>query len=304
MEYPSGHHSHTHHHRRRDDDDQDDGVYPRYPPPNSGPPPPPFFQDQNEFPPPPPPSYFQDPPYFPSNEYAPPPPAIHQTHGYPNQGFDAPGDYPPPPPPVTHISHQQTETQQHHSYRPHMPSFVQHMTHHSDSAPAPDFSSKPTFKVYCKAEPNFRLTIRQGTVVLAPDDPSDEFQNWYKDEKYSTRVKDEEGCPCFALVNKASGQAVKHSIGASHPVELISYNPDVLDQSILWTESKDLGDAYRAVRMVNNVRLNLDAFHGDEKSGGVRDGTTIVLWQWNKGNNQRWRITPHCKFQNPQNITV
>lgn len=44
------------------------------------------------------------------------------------------------------------------------------------------------------------------------------LQHWYKDEKYSTRVKDEEGFPCFALVNKATGQAIKHSIGASHPV--------------------------------------------------------------------------------------
>lgn len=81
-------------------------------------------------------------------------------------------------------------------------------------------------------------------------------------------------------------------------VQLILYNPTVLDESILWTESKDLGDGYRAVRMVNNIRLNVDAFHGDKRSGGVHDGTTIVLWQWNKGDNQRWRITPHCKFLN------
>lgn len=78
-------------------------------------------------------------------------------------------------------------------------------------------------------------------------------------------------------------------------VQLMPYNPDVLDESVLWTESKDIGDGYRAVRMVNNIRLNVDAFHGDKKSGGVRDGTTIVLWEWNKGDNQRWRIVPYCK---------
>lgn len=119
------------------------------------------------------------------------------------------------------------------------------------------------------------------------------LQHWYKDEKLSTRVKDEEGFPSFALVNKATGQAMKHSIGATHPVQLIPYNPDVLDESILWTESKDIGDGYRAVRMVNNIRLNVDAFHGDKKSGGVHDGTTIVLWEWNKGDNQRWKIAPY-----------
>lgn len=43
-------------------------------------------------------------------------------------------------------------------------------------------------------------------------------QHWYKDEKYSTRVKDAEGHPCFSLVNKATGEAVKHSVGATQPV--------------------------------------------------------------------------------------
>jgi hypothetical protein len=86
-------------------------------------------------------------------------------------------------------------------------------------------------------------------------------------------------------------------------VQLIPYNPDVFDESILWTESKDLGDGFRAVRMVNNTHLNVDAFHGDKKSGGVHDGTSVVLWKWNKGDNQRWKIIPtrYCKFLNEQN---
>ena len=75
-------------------------------------------------------------------------------------------------------------------------------------------------------------------------------------------------------------------------MQLIPYNPDVLDVSILWTQSKDMGDGFRAVRMVNNTHLNVDAFHGDTKSGGVRDGTTIVLWKWNNGDNQLWKIIP------------
>ena len=82
-------------------------------------------------------------------------------------------------------------------------------------------------------------------------------------------------------------------------MQLAPYKPDVLDESILWTESRDLGDTYRAIRMVNNIRLNVDAFHGDERSGGVRDGTTIVLWGWNKGDNQLWKILPYCKFLYP-----
>ena len=44
------------------------------------------------------------------------------------------------------------------------------------------------------------------------------MQHWYKDMRHSTRVKDEEGHPAFALVNRATGLAVKHSLGQSHPV--------------------------------------------------------------------------------------
>ncbi|KAL3573720.1 hypothetical protein D5086_024333 [Populus alba] len=69
-----------------------------------------------------------------------------------------------------------------------MPSFNHQHTHQSGSASGLDLYNKPSFK------------------------------NWYKDEKYSTRVKDSEGCPAFALVNKATGQAMKHSIGEAHPV--------------------------------------------------------------------------------------
>jgi len=338
MEFPSGHHSHSHshHHKQRDDDDDDNYEEKRednynYPPPgrttipgfDDQPPPPPrphSYYQEDELPPPPRPhSYYQEdeqppPPPRPHSYYQedemPPPPPTHLSHTYhappPPQeyGYSA---YPSesesaPPPPIysssTHVEHVaydvnpsevEAETH-HHSHRPHLPSFLHHQTPQN---PTSDLYNKPTYKIFSKAEPNFSLTNRDGHVILTPSDPSDEFQHWYKDEKYSTRVKDEEGFPCFALVNKATGQAIKHSIGASHPVQLIPYNADALDESILWTQGKDLGDGFRTVRMVNNIRLNVDAFHGDKKSGGVHDGTTIVLWEWNKGDNQRWKIIPY-----------
>ncbi|KAJ9179939.1 hypothetical protein P3X46_008249 [Hevea brasiliensis] len=297
MEFPFGHHHHDH---GRNDDEEERREH--YPPPDTAPPPPYLGGNESVPPPPHPPSYYQGSefppphrrPYFQENEFAPPPPVqeSHVYHSSHNQEVYSSLDYPPPTQ-VIHVSHEKTESESSHSFRPHLPSFIHHHTHQSGSGSGFDLSNKPSYKVYCKAEPNFFLTIRDGKVILAPSDPSDEFQNWYKDEKYSTRVKDEDGCPCFALVNKATGEAMKHSIGATQPVQLIPYNPDVLDESILWTESKDLGDGYRTVRMVNNIHLNVDAFHGDKKSGGVHNGTTIVLWKWNKGDNQRWRITPH-----------
>lgn len=147
--------------------------------------------------------------------------------------------------------------------------------------------------MYSKAETNYSLAIRDGKVILARADPSDPTQHWVRDERFSTKVKDEEGFPSFALINKATGLAMKHSLGPEKPVQLVPYNPNVLDESILWTESKDLGDSYRAIRMVNNIKLNVDAFNGDKNHGGVHDGTTIVLWEWKKGDNQRWKIVPH-----------
>ncbi|KAJ7976346.1 Ricin B, lectin domain containing protein [Quillaja saponaria] len=258
------------------------GVYERPPPPPSyygvdeRPPPPPSYYGVDERPPPPPPiqpthvyhtthvpppQFSQD---FNHSVFPPPPPPHHQVDSF-NHTYQS--EIPPPPIPayppanttntVHHVSHELHRSEDHHSHRPHLPSFVHHETHKVSS----ELLNRPTVKIFSKAEPNYSLTIWDGKVVLAISNPRDEFQHWYKDEKYSTRVKDEEGCPCFSLVNKATGLAIKHSIGATHPVRLIPYNPDYLDESVLWTESKDLGDGFRAVRMVNNVHLNVDAFH-------------------------------------------
>ncbi|KAI5650522.1 hypothetical protein M9H77_36527 [Catharanthus roseus] len=293
MDFP---HHHRHHHRRNDEDE--------YPPPGRHQPPPYYESD----PPPPPPqvthvyhsSHSGPPPPVDDYGYAPPPPPVG------NYGYDPPppsvGDYgyaPPPPsvgdygyaprpPPPVVDSYSSVEHVSHHSFSPNPPSFVHHHSHRNS-----EINNRPSVRMFTKAEPNYSLTIRDGKVILAPSNPSDPFQHWVKDEKFSTRVKDEEGFPSFALVNKATGQAMKHSIGATHPVQLIPYDPDVLDESVLWTESRDLGDTFRAIRMVNNIRLNVDAFNGDKNHGGVRDGTTIVLWEWKKGDNQRWKIVSY-----------
>ncbi|XBI52543.1 hypothetical protein VPH35_034905 [Triticum aestivum] len=152
---------------------------------------------------------------------------------------------------------------------------------------------QPTVKIYCRANPNYAMSVRNGKVVLAPANPKDDYQHWIKDMRWSTSIKDEEGYPAFAMVNKATGQAIKHSLGQSHPVRLVPYNPDYLDESVLWTESRDVGNGFRCVRMVNNIYLNFDALNGDKYHGGVRDGTEVVLWKWCEGDNQRWKLQPY-----------
>ncbi|XP_020218465.1 ricin B-like lectin R40G3 [Cajanus cajan] len=296
MSFPFNHHHHSHHHRR-DDDDERPSVYP--PPGNSfidpPQPQPPFFGA------PPPETHVFHTSHVSSdfNYSAPPPPGPPPPHHHePDHSFGhgyapapAAPDYSPYGTSVRHVSHES------HHHTPHFPvsshnapaATVHHVSHEVNTA----VSAKPTVRVFTKAAPNFSLTIRRGEVILAPSDPTNHYQHWYKDEKYSTRVKDEEGCPAFSLINKATGEALKHSIGATRPVRLIPYKSDYLDESILWTESRDLGDGHRTIRMVNNIRLNVDAFHGDKNSGGVHDGTSIVLWEWNKGDNQLWKIVPY-----------
>ncbi|KAL9249033.1 Ricin B-like lectin EULS3-like protein [Drosera capensis] len=288
MDNPFGRRRHRHHHN------SDDDYPPPPPPPNSDP----FFPPPDPFnhpPPQPPPSNYSSSYY--DNPPPPQPPSVvtHHHHvSYESQNY---------PPPQRHSSSSSYEVEEessephHHGFRPHVPSFIESHIHtghaHDHDTGGFDLRSKPSVRVYSKAEERYSLAVRDGRVILARSDPNDLSQHWIKDEKYSVKVKDEEGFPSFSLVNKATGQALKHSVGATKPVQLIPYNPDVLDESVLWTLSRDLGDGYRTIRMMNNIRLNVDAFNGDKNHGGVHDGTTIVLWEWKKGENQRWKIIPY-----------
>ncbi|VFQ61593.1 unnamed protein product [Cuscuta campestris] len=203
-------------------------------------------------------------------------------------------EFPPPP----HDGRGEVHHAAHGGFYPEPPA-VHHVSH-DGSQPIRPYrdndeigGNRETYKIYCRADPELCLSIRHGQLILARSNPSDPHQHLYKEEKYSTRVKDDEGLPSFALVNKGTGQAIKHASAATKPVQLTEYKPDHLDESILWTESKDTGDNYKAIRMVNNISLNFDAFHGDKDHGGVQDGTTIVNWEWTKGDNQRWKIVPY-----------
>ncbi|KAL6631265.1 hypothetical protein ACP70R_028115 [Stipagrostis hirtigluma subsp. patula] len=154
--------------------------------------------------------------------------------------------------------------------------------------------AQPTFKIFCKADEGYCLAVRDGKVVLAAADSRDEHQHWFMDVRFSRHVKDEEGHPAFSLVNKATGLAVARSLGHGHPVKLLLFNPDYLDESVLWTESCDLGRDFGCIRMLSNINLTFDAFAGD--GGAMRDGATVVLSEWADGDDgddgQSWKILP------------
>ncbi|KAL9242450.1 hypothetical protein vseg_016443 [Gypsophila vaccaria] len=317
MDYPPSHVGH-HTHRRHDnyDNDNDDNNYD----PNLPPPPPPFSH-------PPPPSYAG------AYDHAPPP--LGGAYGHapsPHGGAygHAPGDYGGAyghaPGEYGGAYEARPEVEQgyrredssHHRFRPHVPGFVGSHLHHGggggdhgssghgyDGGPyGPDMGSgsglgplenKPSYRIECKAGgERYAVGVRDDKLVLTHPNPDDLTQQWCKDERYSTKVKDKDGYPSFILVNKGTAQAVKHSVSC-HPVQLTPYNPDVFDESVLWTESKDLGSGFRSIRTVNNIHLVMDAWNADKDHGGIHDGTYIALYETWKGDNQnqQWKFIRH-----------
>ncbi|KAK4769871.1 hypothetical protein SAY87_030420 [Trapa incisa] len=157
----------------------------------------------------------------------------------------------------------------------------------SDSVPVMAVGGGGSVKVICKADSKYALAIRDGKVILASCDPKDPTRQW---DKYT--VKDEDGFPCFSLVNKATFQAIKHYDVFYCP------KPNRLDRSILWKEREHLGDGYRAVVSATDPDFYMDALNGDRKQGGVHDGTPIVVLPCNDGDDQGWKFSTQCKLSN------
>ncbi|KAH7292599.1 hypothetical protein KP509_29G076900, partial [Ceratopteris richardii] len=97
-------------------------------------------------------------------------------------------------------------------------------------------------KIISKAEKTFNLAIRNNTPVVAPAESDDPTQMWIKDLQYGARMKDNYGSPAFALVNKATGQVLKHGKEKGHQLHLVDYHPGMLDEDILFTDSEDFGE--------------------------------------------------------------
>ncbi|KAF6146491.1 hypothetical protein GIB67_037791 [Kingdonia uniflora] len=235
MEYPH-HHNRPNNNNRSEEDEEDYRKrfgYPSQPTSHHHQPPPPFYREEEQFESPHqhyrPPQQQDDPFYNNTNRFEQPPNPPYQQDMYGGGPPQQPHYAPPPPPAVQHVSHvsnnevggygyDQPEPEPEPARHHHLPSFVHHHTSHGESGSG--LNGRPTVRVYSKAETGYSLTIRDGQVILVRSDPNDPFQHWIKDEKYSIRVKDEERFPSFSLVNKATGQALKHSAAATQPLVL------------------------------------------------------------------------------------
>uniref|UniRef100_A0A7I4CRW2 Uncharacterized protein n=1 Tax=Physcomitrium patens TaxID=3218 RepID=A0A7I4CRW2_PHYPA len=148
-------------------------------------------------------------------------------------------------------------------------------------------------RLHCRADPNFCLAAIPGQgPVMVPNNESDAYQVWYKDESMSNRVKDESGAHAFSLINKATGECLRHPPEDLQQCLLVVYEPNAQDESVLWTMSEDMGQGYRCIRVVTSITRNLDVLRGDKKSGGMKNGSSVITFAWKNQDNQVWKMTP------------
>ncbi|EFJ38108.1 hypothetical protein SELMODRAFT_270227 [Selaginella moellendorffii] len=146
-------------------------------------------------------------------------------------------------------------------------------------------------KIQCKADSAYNLAARTDGVVMAPADESDPRQQWYKDESWE-HVKDAKGSASFALINRATGQALTHPGGLDTQVTMSDYFGDSEDKSTLWTLSQDVCGGWNALRPYYDTSLNLSTNHWDKKHGGLTDGTDVLITKWKEYDNQCWKLVP------------
>ncbi|KAF3338290.1 hypothetical protein FCM35_KLT17127 [Carex littledalei] len=126
-----------------------------------------------------------------------------------------------------------------------------------------------------------------GCVALAPANPHDPRQHWLLHQ--AIKLKDRDAQPTFALVNRATKQAMQSPATKGFPIPLVAYDPVSPDKSVLWTLSKDARHGYRRVRWLGDTDLILTTIHDT-----VCDGTNLLLWPHNnRSSNQYWKIEPY-----------
>ncbi|KAF3340654.1 hypothetical protein FCM35_KLT09498 [Carex littledalei] len=112
---------------------------------------------------------------------------------------------------------------------------------------------------------------------------------------YGDKVKDEDGLPAFALVNRVTAEALKNPAGENEEVTLVPYNPNHLENSVKWTEVRSTG--FRYIRIADTPSLNLTAigseyFYDDDTN--FSDGSKIIVKKIIVNKRlQLWKIVPN-----------
>lgn len=156
--------------------------------------------------------------------------------------------------------------------------------------PAPDVElpKGQLVRIFCKSNRSLNLAVKSGRLTMVDADAENESQQWIRDDKYSTRVRDSNGHPAFMLINRASKMVLKHASGKWQEVQLAYYSPDIQDDDLFWTESQDFGEGFKSVRMASDTLLNLSVGSGNK----FEDGSHLILDTWHKKDTQLWKVFP------------
>ncbi|WVZ56773.1 hypothetical protein U9M48_007258 [Paspalum notatum var. saurae] len=155
--------------------------------------------------------------------------------------------------------------------------------------PAPEHAR--AVRVLCQSDPGLCITVRDGAAVLARVG-KDDRQRWIQSYRNAGYVTDDKGHRAFALVNWVTGKALRSRGVGDEPVGLVGHKPDSVEVALLWTQSEDLGKGFHGLRTVSDVDLVLDAAGGVPECAGAHDGTPIIVFPWNGGLNQKWKMVP------------
>ncbi|XP_024313082.1 ricin B-like lectin R40G3 isoform X1 [Brachypodium distachyon] len=74
---------------------------------------------------------------------------------------------------------------------------------------APTAERAQHVRIVCQCNQDLSLAVRDGTAVLARTDHEEETQCWIQSFRNTGRVTDQEGHRPFALVNRATGEALR-----------------------------------------------------------------------------------------------
>eukprot|EP00250_Pteridium_aquilinum_P002315 c12513_g1_i1 orf=735-1307(-) len=178
-----------------------------------------------------------------------------------------------------------------------------HPDPHRQHAPPPHGN---LVKIICKVDKTFNLGVHNGAPAMVPADSGDSSQIWLKDQTYGERTKDNYGSPAFALVNQDTKMVLKHGNQKGHQLILAEYQPYMLDEDVLFSESQDFGEGFKTIRMASDTLLNMTLFHAalfqkEEKKSlfhhssnkaviEVKTGTPLVLDTWHENDTQLWKI--------------
>ncbi|KAJ4781174.1 Ricin B lectin domain-containing protein [Rhynchospora pubera] len=149
-------------------------------------------------------------------------------------------------------------------------------------------SNQQTFMIINQgSNGEYCLAIRGRKVVIALYNPRDPYQRWIKKDN---GTKDQEDQPAFALINEATNEAIKHE-GTTGPMSLVRYNrvAGSLDNSVLWSESKDSDQGFRYIRRASNISRHITA-----NSHAIRDGRIVDLWDGTHIT-EHWKLVPYSK---------